>query len=251
MARLTILGSAAAVSDATHDNTHLLLQGDRGSTILIDCGSNPLPKLEQLGVGADDLTGLILTHFHPDHVSGLMIMLMQLWLKGRQRPLPVYGLHHCLQRVDLIMQATSCETWPNFFELPFCPLAEREDFPLLDDADFRITSWPTVHYVPTVGLRVEVKANGRVLGYTADTAPTPAVDRLARGASLLVHEAAGAAPGHSSAEQAGQTATTAGAQRLVLIHYDPRRPPEDLAAEARTTFAGPVEVAQDGTVYEI
>lgn len=251
MARLTILGSAAAVSDATHDNTHLLLQGDRGSTLLIDCGSNPLPKLEQMGVGAEDLTGLILTHFHPDHVSGLMIMLMQLWLKGRRQPLPVYGLHHCLQRVEMIMQAASCETWPDFFELPFCPLAEREGFPLLEDADFSITSWPTVHYVPTVGLRVTVKADGHVLGYTADTAPTPAVDRLARGADLLVHEAAGAAPGHSSAAQAGQTAATAEASRLVLIHYDPRRPVEELVAEASMTFAGPIEVAQDGAVYEV
>jgi len=250
MARLTILGSAAALSDATHDNTHLLLQGQSGSTIVIDCGSNPLPKLSVMGVGAEDLTALILTHFHPDHVSGLMIMLMQLWLKGRRSALPVYGLHHCLQRVNTLLQAAMCETWPGFFELRFCPLPEREDVLLLDDADFRITSWPTVHYVPTIGLRVTDKVSGRVFGYSADTAPAPVVERLAQSADLLVHEAAGETPGHSSARQAGQTATAAHAGRLVLIHYDPRRQPGALIAEARTTYSGPVEVAQDGAVYE-
>lgn len=251
MARLTILGSAAAVSDANHDNTHLLLQGQHGSAIVIDCGSNPIPKLTRLGIGAEDLTGLILTHFHPDHVSGLMIMLMQLWLKGRRHPLPIYGLHHCLQRVETLMQAAMCDTWPDFFKVSLCPLAEREDVLVLDNEDFRITSWPTVHYVPTVGLRVAVKPNGRVFSYSADTAPAPAVERLAQGADLLVHEAAGETPGHSSAAQAGQTAAAAQAARLVLIHYDPRNKPDDLIAEARTTYSGPVEVAHDGAVYEL
>ncbi len=251
MARLTILGSAAAVSDATHDNTHLLLQGQHGSAIVIDCGANPLHKLAQIGIGADDLSALILTHFHPDHVSGLMIMLMQLWLKGRRNPLPIYGLHHCLQRVELLMQAALCDTWPEFFEVQLHPLPEREDALLLDNADFRITSWPTVHYVPTIGLRVTIKPNGRVFSYSADTAPAPAVERLAQGADLLVHEAAGETPGHSSAAQAGQTATDAQAARLVLIHYDTRRAPEDLIAEARTTYSGPIDVAQDGAVYEL
>lgn len=251
MARLTVLGSAAAISDIAHDNTHLLLQGDLGSSILIDCGSNPLPKLAQLGVGADDLTGLILTHFHPDHVAGLPIMLMQLWLMGRERPLPIYGLHHCLHRAEAVMQATAWETWPMFFEVQFCPLAERDEVLLLDNADFLITSWPTAHYIPTIGLRVTVKPTGRVLSYTCDTAPAPSVVRLAQSADLLVHEAAGETPGHSSAAQAGGTATAAGARRLVLIHYDIRRPPAELIAEAQTAFAGEVEVAQDGAVFTL
>jgi len=251
MARLTVLGSAAAVSDTTHDNTHLLLQGDRGSTILIDCGSNPLPKLAQMGVDANDLTALILTHFHPDHVSGLMIMLMQLWLRGRLKPLPIYGLHHCLQRAEGMMHAAMWETWPTFFEVQFCPVPEREGTPLLEDDDFRITAWPTAHYIPTIGLRVAIKPDGRVLSYTSDTAPIPSLKHLAQGAALLVHEATGETPGHSSAAQAGQTATAAEVERLVLIHYDVRRSPHDLAAEARTTYAGPVEVAQDGAVYVI
>ena len=79
MARLIILGSAAAVSDAEHDNTHFLLEGDRGDVVLVDCGSNPLPKLERCGIEPGQLQAMILTHFHPDHVSGVPILLMQLW----------------------------------------------------------------------------------------------------------------------------------------------------------------------------
>ena len=66
MPRLVILGSASAVADADHENTHMILQGSH-SAILIDCTGRPLVDLQRIGVGLDDLTDMILTHFHPDH----------------------------------------------------------------------------------------------------------------------------------------------------------------------------------------
>src|SRR5829696_7291598 len=74
MARLAILGSAAAVSDAEHDYTHFLLVGEE-NTVLVDCGSNPLGKIRNLGIDDEKIQDIILTHFHPDHVSGVPNML--------------------------------------------------------------------------------------------------------------------------------------------------------------------------------
>lgn len=252
MARLIILGSAAAVSDATHDNTHFLLKGDHGNIVLVDCGSNPMAKLSRYGVSADELQDLILTHFHPDHVYGVPILLMQMWLLGRKNSLNVYGLHHCLHRVEGMMASFVVDTWPGFPELVFHRIPEHPDVPVLENDDFRITAWPTRHFIPTIGLRIEVKTSGQVIGYSCDTEPIPNIVSLARDVDLLLHEAAGEGFGHSSAAQAGETATQAGAKRLALIHYnvwhtDPRR----LIDEARTTYSGPVELAEDYHVYEI
>ena len=252
MARLIILGSAAAVSDAEHDNTHFVLQGDHDRAVLVDCGSNPLSKLAQHGIGPDDLTDLILTHFHPDHVYGVPILLMQLWLVGRRRQLDVYGLHHCMQRFEHMLDAFMVNTWPDFFEVRIHRLAEQPDVPLLDSADFCIRAWPTRHFIPTIGLRVEVQSSGQVVSYSGDTEPIPHIITLARDADLLLHEAAGEGSGHSSAAQAGEVATLAGAQRLALVHYpvgDAHA--EALIAEARATFAGPVTLAKDHDVYAI
>ncbi len=252
MARLIVLGSAAAVSDANHAHTHLLLQGDHGSVVVIDCGANPLVKLPRYGIHYEDWPDLILTHFHPDHVAAVPSTLMQMWLQGRQNPLRVYGLHHCLERIEAMMEAFQWETWPNFFPVSFHRLPEHANIPVLENADFRITAWPTRHFIPTIGLRIEVKTSGKVVGYSCDTEPVPDVVALARDVDLLLHEAAGAGFGHSSAAQAGQMATEARAGRLVLVHYrvwniDPR----PLVDEARTTFAGPVELAEDLSEYDI
>ena len=252
MARLIVLGSAAAVSDATHDNTHFLLQGESGQAVLVDCGSNPLGKLAHHGVRLEALTDMILTHFHPDHVYGVPILLMQMWLMGRKMPLRIYGLHHCLQRVEAMMDAFMIDTWPGFFSLEYHRLPEHPDVPVLDSDDFRIRAWPTRHFIPTIGLRIEVKSTGKIVGYSCDTEPIPNIVTLARDADLLLHEAAGEGFGHSSAAQAGEVATLAGARRLALIHY--RVVDADLPAlvtEAQGTYSGPVQLAEDGDIYEI
>lgn len=251
MARLIVLGSAAAVSDDNHDNTHLLLEGEN-SVVLIDCGSNPVVKLKRFGIHYERLTDLILTHFHPDHVSGLPNLLMHMWLLGRHNPLRVYGLHHCLERTEDMMLAFSWDSWPNFFPVAFHRLTERPNVLVLDNEDFRITAWPVKHYIPTIGLRIEVKSSGKVIGYSCDTEPIPNIIEIGRNADILLHEAAGEGLGHSSAAQAGEIATEAGAQKLVLVHYQVwNTDPTVLVPEAKQTFKGSVELAVDYTVYEI
>ena len=70
--------------------------------------------------------------------------------------------------------------------------------------------------------------------------------RLAKNADVLIHECTSASPGHSSASQAGEVATQAGAKSLLLIHYHARGiDPEYLTVEARKTFGGDVRLAQD------
>lgn len=249
MARIVILGSSAAVSDAKHDNTHFVIIGDHGP-ILVDAGSNPLGKIKNLGIDDEALQDIILTHFHPDHVSGVPNMLMHMWLLGRQAPLRFYGLHHCVNRIEDVMSAFAWETWPNFFPVTFKRVRERDNEMVLENEDFVISAWPTKHFVPTIGLRILNKQNGNVLAYSCDTEPIPGLIDLARDADILIHEAAGAGYGHSSARQAGEIATEAGAKSLYLIHYQVwNTDPTPLIAEAQETYSGPVILSEDFHEY--
>ena len=251
MARLIVLGCAAAVSDEKHDNTHLLLEGDE-SVVLIYCGSNPVVKMKQFGIHYDRLTDMILTHFHPDHVYGVPILLMHMWLLGRKKALRVYGLNHCLERTEDMMHSFSWDTWPNFFPVAFHRVVERPGVLVMDNHDFHITSYPVKHYIPVIGLRIEVKSSGKIVGDSCDTEPVPNIIDIGRNADILLHESAGAEPGHSSAAQAGEMATEAGAKKLVLVHYNVwDTDPSVLVPEAQSTFDGPVELAQYYSTYEI
>ena len=251
MARIVILGSSNAVNDAQHDYTHFLLIGERDTPILVDAGSNPLGKIKDLGVDDEGLQDIILTHFHPDHVSGVPNMMMHMWLLGRQAPMRFYGLHHCINRTEDMMSGYGWQEWPNFFPVAFHRVSERNNAKVMENDDFRISAWPVDHFVPTIGLRIENKVTGNVLAYSCDTSPTPSLHELADGADMLLHEAAGAGFGHSSARQAGQLATEVGAKSLYLIHYEVwNADPEPLVAEAQETYNGPVVLCKDSDEFE-
>lgn len=245
MPKLIILGSANAVPAENHENTHMVLVG-KERRLLIDCVSNPILRLERAGVDPNTVTDLILSHFHPDHVSGVPLLLMDTWLMGRRQPLNVYGLDHTIDRTQQVMAAYAWEKWPNFFPVNFVRLPDDERTILYECEEWRVLSFPVCHLIPTIGVRIEFPLSGKILAYSSDTEPCQQVVRLAENADVLIHECTGASPGHSSASQAGEVAAEAGARSLLLIHYHARGiDPEHLTVEARKTFGGEVKLAQD------
>jgi ribonuclease Z len=246
MARIIILGTAAAVNDSTHDYTHFLLQGEQDTPVLVDAGANPLGKLKELELPDEAVRDMVLTHFHSDHVGDIPNIFMHMWLMGRTASMRIYGVEHCISRVQDMMSYHSWEEWPNFFPVAFWQVPYEDNAFVMENADFTIHAFPVVHYIPTVGLRIVNKHNGRVLGYSCDTEPCPSALKIAHNADILIHEAAGPPPGHSTARQAGETATRAGAKSLYLIHYQVwNTDPDLLVDEARQTFDGPVTLLRD------
>ena len=245
MADLIILGSSNAISDEEHENTHMVLVG-ASRVALIDAVGNPVPRLAKAGIPFESLTDVVLTHFHPDHVSGVPLLLMDMWLRGRRKPLDIYGIHHTMARVENMMNLYGWQSWPNFFPVAFHYLPAEEKTPVLDCEDFAIYSSPVHHLIPTIGLRVDFKKSGKAMAYSCDTEPCEEVVRLAEGADVLIHEAAGALKGHSSAAQAAEIARKAEVGALYLIHYPTGKyRQENLVEDARTQFQGEIALAED------
>src|ERR687894_1603198 len=61
-----------------------------GDRLLVDCGEGTQRQLMR-SVGLIELEDVFITHFHADHVLGLPGMLKTFSLRGRERPLTVYG----------------------------------------------------------------------------------------------------------------------------------------------------------------
>lgn len=245
MTKLIILGTSNAIPDLYHETTHLALIGNDG-VVMIDCGSAPTLRLNQAGIALDSVTDLIATHFHPDHVAGVPLLLMNMWLSGRQKPLRIFGLHHCLERLEDTMGFYNWENWPDFFPVAFHRLPEKAGVVVLEREAYRILASPVRHLVPTIGLRFEAAGGKPSVVYSCDTEPCVALTQLAAGADVLIHEASGEGDGHSSAMQAGDVARQAGVGRLLLIHYPLEDgSPSTLISQAEQTFAGPIALATD------
>jgi ribonuclease BN (tRNA processing enzyme) len=119
-----------------------------------------------------------------------------------------------------------------------------------------VTPWRVSHPPESYGLTLRSETGG-TLCFTGDTALCPSVIDMARGADILLAEASwthdppNRPPDlHMSGTEAGRLAAGAGVQELLLTHIPPWTAREDVIAEAKAEFAGPVHAVSPGEVYE-
>jgi ribonuclease BN (tRNA processing enzyme) len=208
--------------------------------VWLDCGPGTLAAL-QTHVGLDDIDAVVISHEHPDHRSDLE------------------GFHvacaYIVCRVGVPVWAPAGVREHGYHTGP--PALEFHD--LVDGASFSVngmafTTSRTDHPGETMAVRVE--AEGRTLGYTADTGPEWSPAALGGPVDLLLADASFTADreGHSqhlSGSQAGRLAREAGSRRLVLTHVWPVTDRAKLRAEAEAAYGAPVEMAAVGTTYEV
>jgi ribonuclease Z len=249
MAKLIVLGSGAALADASRDNTYMIIQGQE-SSILIDCGGSPVHKLRVAEVDLDTLDALIVTHHHPDHVYGVPVLLLGLWLYGRQESFPIFGPRRTVTALASIMDSLGWHDWPHRMPVDFHEVEMRVGHRVIDSPEFEITIAPVEHFVPTIAVRAMSRESGKSIVYSSDTEPCEALARLAQGADILIHESTGDYAGHSTPAQAGAMARRCGVGKLVLIHFTALDSElEGLRRAAEAEFDGPVELAEDFAVY--
>lgn len=246
MEKITILGSANAVAKADQQNTHLLFETN-SRKIMVDCGDHSAASLARAGVEINQITDLILTHFHADHVGSLPLVIMDMWLEKRTAPLTVYGLDITLEKAKSLLDLFDWQKWSNMFPVDFVTVGESGASTMIVDDEITVSALPVLHLIPTIGLRFEFKG-GRTVTYSCDTEPCNNLNTLADKADVLLQEAAGPGKGHTSPEQAGEIASRCGVNKLILIHYEVRKGKQVLLSEAQAKFSGKVSVAEDGMV---
>lgn len=221
MPTLHLLGTGAAVSDPARTTTMLAFTSEEGNTLVVDCGGDVVQRLLAAGIDLDTISALIVTHEHPDHVSGFPLFMEKIWLAGRRRPIPIYGIAPALRQARRCFETFDTSGWKDMPAMDWREVAHEAGALVLADDVWHVEAAPGRHAVPVVGLRVRHRPTGRSVAYSCDTEPADAITALSRGADVLVHEATGQGKGHASAEEAAGVAAAAGAGRLLLVHLPP------------------------------
>src|SRR5215469_6415736 len=76
----------------------LVAAGDR--LFIVDAGFDSARNLLLWRVPLDRVAGILVTHFHSDHIPELGELRLQTWVAGRKTPLPVFGPPGIEQVVD-------------------------------------------------------------------------------------------------------------------------------------------------------
>lgn len=244
MEQVIFLGTSSAISNEKQENSHLFFESGKRK-ILVDCPGNPISRLKEAMINPLDLTDLIITHFHPDHVSGLPLLLMDLWIMGRTTPFVVYGLKYTLDRVKAMMDLFDWQKWPDFFTVNFVEISETINNPIILSEELNVYSAPGKHLIPSIGVKFEFPLSGKKIVYSSDTEPCESIMELVKNTDILIHESGGSGFGHTSAENCGRIALKANVKQLYLIHYPGEISEKELLAQASMSFPGEVLLAKD------
>ena len=268
MLEITLLGTGSPVIDPNRAGPSTLVAAG-GQRFLVDCGRGVLLRAAAAGVGAANLTALLLTHLHSDHITDLSDVITTRWITTfAPTPLPIIGPPGTKAVVEATLAALAPDIsyrighHADITEPPSVQVHEYTEGQVWDSDGVRITAAPTDHrpVEPTLAFRIDYEGASVVLA--GDTVPCSSLDELARGANALVHtvirkDLVAQMPAqrirdildyHSSVEQAATTAARAGVDTLVLTHYVPPLVPgqEDQWRElAATEFDGRVELGDD------
>ena len=105
MSSITLLGTGTCQIEYERRASSVLLDID-GLPILFDCGHGTVQRLLEAGIQHNQLNHIILSHFHPDHVSDLIPLLHAgAWSRRNPRStnLHIYGPAGTQKLVDGLM----------------------------------------------------------------------------------------------------------------------------------------------------
>ncbi|ROP45987.1 MBL fold metallo-hydrolase [Pseudokineococcus lusitanus] len=262
--RLTVVGCSGSVPGPGSAASCYLVEADgpdgSGGTrpwrVLLDLGSGALGPLQR-HADLHALDAVLLSHLHADHCLDLCGLYVARAYDPRRPPgagrLPVHGPAGTAEHLAAAYGAEVGEGLGG--RLDVRPWRVDEPVAL---GPWRVEVGPALHPVEAYGIRLTEVATGRVLVYTGDTDACDAVVELARGADVLLAEAAFVEGRddlrgvHLTGRRAAEVARDAGAARLLLTHLPPWNDPAVALAEAVAVGgAPPAEVVRPGQVVEV
>jgi ribonuclease Z len=237
--------------------------------LIFDVGRGVYVRLNQLGVAFPDITGILFTHLHSDHVSGLP----DLWLTGRFAGKPrvtsldVWGPTGTQGMISHLVQAYQFDLTsrkhlaPAQGSLVAHEIAEGTVF---SRNGVTVSAFLVDHggVAPAFGYRIDY--GGRSVVLSGDTRFSPHLIEKSVGVDLIVHEVAAVAA----------AASTADTQRIMGLHLTPEeagtvfakvRPKlavyshiltfgvaaDELISRTRSTYSGPLVVGTDLMAFDI
>lgn len=253
MAKIIFLGTAGAVASAQRDNTSLLLVDDSGERFLIDCPGSPVTKLAKLGLDYREISNLILTHTHVDHIYGVPSLLHSQYRLGNK--IDIFATQKSLLLIRGLISFHGLEDPRKFPEISFHTIpADKNNFFFFQREKTLISSFPVKHTADSIGLKISLKDPPLTCVYSGDTAFSPTVVEEAKGTDYLIHDCA--CPSrfakeleemHTSAIVLGEIAEEAQVKTLIPIHFltEINFTMEEIENEIRKNFSGNLIIPSD------
>jgi ribonuclease BN (tRNA processing enzyme) len=250
--QLTVLGTGTIAFDAKRSCAGYYVEAGT-ARILMDCGAGTTRRLAELGIAWQQITHIVLTHFHIDHHQDLPSILFA-WKYGqlppRGEPVEIIGPVGTRSLLERLAAAYGEWVMAPGYEVRVTELAPDATLDL-GGAELSCTKVP--HSPESVAY--SITENSRRLVYSGDMGFDPAFATWARGCDLLLLECSlptsMSIAEHLTPEKCGMIGLLAAPRTLVLTHLYPPVEAVDIPSLVAEKYTGPLVIAWDGWRTEL
>lgn len=182
---LVVVGCGTAAPDGERVCSGYWLE-TATTRMLLDCGAGVVHNMARFRLAWPDLTHLVLTHFHNDHIGDVPMLFFALkygLAHPRRAPLEVIGPAGTRKRLTAMASAFGVHVRDPGFPLS---VREMDDGASHSAGDFVLTTCRTPHTATSLAYRAQT--SNWTLGYTGDTGPSDVVADFMQGVDTLVAE---------------------------------------------------------------
>jgi ribonuclease Z len=147
--KLTILGTSSMVPTKERNVSGHYLDY-KGEGILFDCGEGTQRQMNIAGINRNKVKKILITHWHGDHVSGLVGLIQTLGNKEEEHSLLVFGPKGTKQRMKHLLNSCIFE---NKVEIKIKELDFKNTKTFYENEDYLIQAINVYHSVPVVAYR--------------------------------------------------------------------------------------------------
>ncbi len=245
---ITILGSGTATPMLERNASGLVVQTN-DVCVMVDMGPGIIRRMCEAGIDTRRVDVILLTHFHPDHVSDVPPFLFAsnyAYGPVREEEFLLAGPVGLEQFYNRLVELYQGRIVPRGDRLKVAELDGRAPS-AFETGSVMIRYVATTHGQPSLAYRIE--ADGASVTVSGDTDLSEKLVELATDTDVLVCECSmpdgRKVPGHLVPSEAGEIAALAGAKTLVLTHFYPPCDETDVVAQAASVFDGTVVKAHD------
>lgn len=246
--KVTFLGTGSAMPTGERYQSGILVENEEvDQRVLVDCGSGILHRLQQSGVGYENVSTVLLTHHHLDHTADILPLLKARWLAGEEH-LEIVGPAGTKGLVDDLLGVY--DYLQDRVELSVREVGEYE----FEVAGFDVEGFETRHSVPCLAYRF-----GDRFTFSGDSAAFPGLPNFADGCDVLAHDCSFPdevdVDNHPTPTQLGEAlaASEADIGRVYLAHLYPHTEGrhEDMLQSIEAAYDGDVRFADDLRTVEL
>ena len=253
--KLTILGSGTSVPHPNRSSSGFWLETENGS-ILLDCSASAVHRMAQENLDWANLDAIWISHFHLDHVGGLMPYLFGTKYapetQNRIRPLKIFGAKGLKSLIGKFNAANDYRLLEQPFPVEIIEVEPLEKFAISETVEAVALDTP---HTPE-SLAIHIKSADKKIVYSADTGFTKTLAAFAANVDLFVLECSfyenKPVETHLELKEAMRLIRSAKPKKAVFTHLYPEWDAFDFALEVKK-FSPPCAVLEgtDGLKIEI